>query len=119
MQPMRGVRIAQTFRTHIGNAAPLRIGAADVGHVCQVDAETVGRAETGTLANEHHGHLCIEKLPDFIAEGNTSLRCDDDRGDVPGFEFAGNFLQDRNGMAHRRDWGEAVRDDEDDGGHFA
>jgi hypothetical protein len=64
----------------VGDAVALGVGAAGAGVPGEIDAEGVGRAEAGALADEKDGKVGVEEFADFVGDGDAGALNYRDRG---------------------------------------
>jgi hypothetical protein len=78
------------------------VAAAGFGVGGEVDAEAVGGAEAGAFADEHDDQVGAQALADFVAEGDSGLGGQYDRGDSPVGQAGQYREQHRRGVVVHR-----------------
>ncbi|OIQ98234.1 hypothetical protein GALL_198280 [mine drainage metagenome] len=109
---MRGQRAGQPLGAHIGDAVALGVGAAHTRAVGQVDAETVGRAQAGALADQHHHLAGTQQRADFVAQRHARLLGHHHGADAPAGQALAGFDEQGHGVLLRGARRKAVGDDE-------
>lgn len=112
MELVGGEGVVESFGADVGDAVALGVGAAGPGRPGEVEAEAVGRGETGPFADEEDDLCCAEALADLVAHGYPALEDDMERREAPALQLAQKGVQQRRGVAFDGQGGEAVGHDQ-------